>query len=499
MYAAATPALTRALAQCWAAIVAVNLACDSLAAPAETAPAASVGSDTCRSCHPDEYALWTQSDHHRSMRIATDATVLGDFSDAVVTFHSVETRFLKPDDAAFQVDTVDGSGDRDRFPVRYTFGHWPLQQYLVDAGEGRLQAFGIAWDARPTDQGGQRWFHLQPDEDIEPEHPFHWTRHALNWASQCAACHSTNVLKAANAGGTTASYAEVNVACEACHGAGGKHVRLVREGSPGASPHAGFPNGRTSQVVWRFPPGETIAEPDRPGSEREIDMCGGCHALRTPLTDNPMGHGFHDAYRLELARDGLYFLDGQIREETFVLGSFLQSRMHARGVTCGDCHDPHSGAPLAAGNAVCARCHQPGTYDVAAHHRHRPGEPGGACVDCHMPARTYMGVDARRDHAFTIPATGAVRRNRRTQRLHGVSRRADECLGPRTARGVGRARTGSLGAGPPSPVARRPAFGPGVDGLGRWRRTADGPGYLARRVGRPAGARGASPPRPRPG
>lgn len=380
-------------------MVAVNLACGVLAAPGETLADAFVGADTCRSCHADEYALWTQSDHFRSMRNATDETVLGDFSDAAVTFHGVETRFIKPGGRTFEVDTIGGSGERGRFPVRYTFGHWPLQQYLVDAGGGRLQAFGIAWDARRADHGGQRWFHLQPDEDIDPDHPFHWTRHALNWASQCAACHSTNVRKAASG----ATYSEVNVACEACHGAGGNHLRLVREGSAGTVAHAGFPNGPTPRVAWRFPPGEPIAAPDRSGDTREIDMCGGCHALRTALTDTPMGQGFHDAYRLELASDGLYFLDGQIHEETFVLGSFLQSRMHARGVTCGDCHDPHSGAPLAQRNAVCARCHQPAVYDVTAHHRHSPGEPGSACVDCHMPARTYMGVDDRRDHAFTIP------------------------------------------------------------------------------------------------
>ena len=378
------------------------------------------------------------------MRIATDATVLGDFADAAVTFHGVETRFLKPGGGTFDVDTIGGSGERGRFPVRYTFGHWPLQQYLVDAGGGRLQAFGIAWDTRRADQGGQRWFHLQPDEDIDPDHPFHWTRHALNWASQCAACHSTNVHKEPSAGereglaprmeepsagereglaprmeepsageregaplankaASGATYSEVNVACEACHGAGGNHLRLVHEGSASTVPHAGFPKGPTPRIAWRFSPGEPIAAPDRPGNAREIDMCGGCHALRTALTDTPMGQGFHDAYRLELARDGLYFLDGQIREETFVLGSFLQSRMHARGVTCGDCHDPHSGAPLAERNAVCARCHQPGVYDVTAHHRHAPGKHGSACVDCHMPARTYMGVDDRRDHAFTIP------------------------------------------------------------------------------------------------
>ena len=387
----------------WAATVAVTTVCDSPAAPAEAPADPFVGSDVCRSCHANEYALWTESDHYRSMRIATDETVLGDFAGAVVTFHDVETRFQRSATGPYEVESVGGSGERDRFPVRYTFGHWPLQQYLVDAGHGRLQAFGIAWDARPANQGGQRWFHLQPDEDIEPGHPFHWTGHALNWASQCAACHSTNVVTKAGAVGATATYSEVNVACEACHGAGGDHIRLVREDSHRTVPHAGFPNGPTQRVAWRFLPGEQIAAPDRRGSAREIDMCGGCHALRTPLTDTPMGQGFHDAYRLELAREGLYFLDGQIREETFVLGSFLQSRMHARGVTCSDCHDPHSGAPLAAGNAVCARCHQPGAYDVVAHHRHRPGEPGSACVDCHMPARTYMGVDDRRDHAFTIP------------------------------------------------------------------------------------------------
>ncbi|MCY3810687.1 MAG: multiheme c-type cytochrome [Gammaproteobacteria bacterium] len=403
MSAAAKRGHAQAFPRLWTVTVAVNLTCGSLAAPAQNSADTFVGSDACRSCHADEYALWTQSDHYRSMRIATDATVLGDFAGAAVTFHDVETRFLSPGASTFHVDTVDGSGERDRFPVRYTFGDWPLQQYLVDAGHGRLQAFGIAWDTRPADQGGQRWFHLQPGEDIEPDHPFHWTGHALNWASQCAACHSTNVAKVASAGVATATYSEVNVACEACHGAGGDHLRLVRAGSPETVPHAGFPNGPTPSVVWRLPPGEPIAVPDRPGNAREIDMCGGCHALRTALTDKPMGQGFHDAYRLELARDGLYFVDGQILEETFVLGSFLQSRMHARGVTCSDCHDPHSGAPFAEGNAVCARCHQPSVYDVAAHHRHRPGEPGSACVDCHMPARTYMGVDDRRDHAFTIP------------------------------------------------------------------------------------------------
>jgi len=43
------------------------------------------------------------------------------------------------------------------------------------------------------------------------------------------------------------------------------------------------------------------------------------------------------------------------------------------------------------------------SYDSPAHHFHSPGSPGALCVNCHMPARKYMGIDARRDHAIRIP------------------------------------------------------------------------------------------------
>jgi hypothetical protein len=46
------------------------------------------------------------------------------------------------------------------FEIRYTFGIALLQQYLIAFPDGRMQALGIAWDSRPKDKGGQRWFHL---------------------------------------------------------------------------------------------------------------------------------------------------------------------------------------------------------------------------------------------------------------------------------------------------------------------------------------------------
>ena len=377
------------------------------AAGAQSAPPGAdgyVGAAACGGCHPAQLAAWRRSDHFQSMRGADEGTVLGDFSDVRVTFNGTETRFLRRGDAHF-VETAGDGGERGMYPVRYAFGWRPLQQYLVDAGGGRLQAFDIAWDTRSVDEGGQRWFHLQPEETITPGHPFFWTGHAMNWASHCADCHSTNVVKTpdAKAGGFGIEYAEANVACEACHGPADEHVRLARSGSLAAVRHAGFGAGPARRIAWRLLPDDRIATPQGPGDAREIDMCGGCHALRTPLVADTAGKPFHEAYRIEFVDEAHYFADGQIREESFVLGSFLQSRMHGRGVTCGDCHDPHSGTLVAEGDGVCAQCHRAEAYDARAHHGHAPGGPGGACVDCHMPARTYMGVDDRRDHSFPIP------------------------------------------------------------------------------------------------
>ena len=337
------------------------------------------------------------------MQAATAATVAGDFSDVRFTFHGMDTRFFREGDDHF-VETVGLSGDRGKFPVRYTFGYRPLQQYLLDRGDGVLQAFDVAWDTRPA-PAGQRWYHLQPDEPMAPEHPFFWTGHAMNWSSHCADCHSTRVVKHFDA--TTrrfrTDYAEANVGCEACHGPADEHVRLASSGTLSESTHSGFAVRLGKRVQWRFAPGEPIASPFGSLTDHDTDMCGGCHSLRTPLVTDAVGRPYHEAYRLELPDDIRYFPDGQIREEVFVLGSFLQSKMHVRGVTCGNCHEPHSGDLLLPGNGVCAQCHRADAYDVASHHRHPPGKPGSACVDCHMPARTYMGVDDRRDHSFPIP------------------------------------------------------------------------------------------------
>lgn len=137
--------------------------------------------------------------------------------------------------------------------------------------------------------------------------------------------------------------------------------------------------------------------------DRQVESCARCHSRRVPIAAWEHGHPLLDTHWPSLLEEGLYFPDGQILDEVYVYGSFLQSRMYQAGVTCSDCHEPHSLTLRASGNALCTRCHEPKVYDVREHHFHEPGTRGASCVECHMPARTYMVVDPRRDHSIRIP------------------------------------------------------------------------------------------------
>ncbi len=363
----------------------------SLQAQAEPA---FVGSGDCRTCHQEAYNLWRESDHYRAMAVAEPGNVLGDFADVRVAFHGITSRFYQTDGKYF-VETL-GAAGQAQFEISYTFGHYPLQQYLVAMADGRLQVLNTAWDSRPLDEGGQRWFHLQPDESADS--PFFWTRHLQNWNSRCADCHSTNLVKGYDpeTHRYTTSFSEPNVACEACHGPGSEHIAAARAGQNAPGEIAGAGN----TMAWRFKPGAAIAVGTGEISASQIDMCGGCHSRRAVVAATG---AYADRYQLALLEAGLYHADGQIEDEVFVLGSYLQSKMHAAGVTCSNCHEPHSGKLVLAGNNLCAQCHRPEVFATTEHHLHPVGSAGGQCVACHMPATTYMLTDDRRDHRFGIP------------------------------------------------------------------------------------------------
>ena len=371
-----------------------------------------VGRQSCAECHPDEDRLWRGSHHDLAMQEANDRTVLGDFDDARFTYAGVTSTFFRRD-GGFFVRTDGPDGEPREFEIRYTFGAVPLQQYLVELEGGRLQALTVCWDTRPAREGGQRWFHLYPDEEIGPDDPLHWTGPFQNWNYMCAECHSTEVKKGYDpaADRYTTTWSEIDVSCEACHGPGSEHVEwgqaVVLEMTPPDVGHMGLAvrledPGRDTWIIDRETDKGTRLAP--PVETAELETCARCHSRRTALTDDYVhGRPLEDSHRLALLDEELYHADGQILEEVYVHGSYLQSRMHAAGVTCSDCHDPHSLDLLFPGDQVCARCHTAAKFDTADHHFHQPGTEGSHCVDCHMPPKNYMVVDPRHDHSLRIP------------------------------------------------------------------------------------------------
>ncbi|GAM64221.1 probable deca-heme c-type cytochrome [Vibrio ishigakensis] len=84
-------------------------------------------------------------------------------------------------------------------------------------------------------------------------------------------------------------------------------------------------------------------------------------------------------------------------------GSYLQSKMAEKGVSCTNCHDPHTSKLAIPQEAVCAQCHIPTEFSPEIHTFHKADSEASQCVTCHMPETTYMQVDPRRDHSWQIP------------------------------------------------------------------------------------------------
>lgn len=153
--------------------VAGLLSVHSAKADAQTdASAKFVGAQACAGCHAPETERWKTSHHALAMQKATAATVFGDFTNATLTHHGVTTTFSR-DGEKFMVRTEGPDGALHDYEIAYAFGVSPLQQYLIAFPGGRYQALGIAWDSRPKERGGQRWFPLYPAQILRAGDSLH--------------------------------------------------------------------------------------------------------------------------------------------------------------------------------------------------------------------------------------------------------------------------------------------------------------------------------------
>ncbi len=384
--------------------------------PFDLSKATYVGQQSCIKCHANESQKWINSHHDLAMQVASDETVLADFDNAQLTHDGITSRMFR-DGKRFIVHTEGPDGSMQDFEVKYVFGVSPLQQYMVEfpVSNGnaqseasreltltsvkttasssvdlpRIQVLRISWDTEKKE-----WFHLDPPDvkgKLAPSDDLHWTGVAQRWNTMCAECHSTDYQKKFDdqRGGYHSTFVEIDVSCEACHGPGSVHLELAAKWLPG----------------WNRTRGYGLANL-KLSAENQIQACAPCHSRRSVVkTGMKAGENYYDYYSNQLLTEGIYYPDGQVLDEDYVHGSFIQSKMYHKGIRCTDCHDPHSAKLKHDGNQVCTSCHQhpAAKYDSVAHHFHKIGSEGAMCVNCHMPTTTYMEVHARRDHSIRIP------------------------------------------------------------------------------------------------
>ncbi len=402
------------------------------AAPYDLSQARYVGQAKCAECHSDQAHQMLDSHHQLAMQPATQASVLADFDNASYVHHDVTSRMFRRGDK-FMVSTEGPDGKLGEFEVKYVFGVTPLQQYMVEfpnssdlkadsktdsetssatdsatstlatGGIPRVQVLRLSWDTERKE-----WFYLAPPdvpEKLAASDDLHWTGVAQRWNNMCADCHSTDFHKnfvppSPSAlpdpvplgdipGSYHSTFVEMHVSCEACHGPGSVHVDLAAKWFPG----------------WNRQRGYGLANL-KASAENQIQACAPCHSRRSTLYEGfRAGDNYYDFYTNQLLTEPTYYPDGQVLDEDYVHGSFIQSKMYHKGIRCSDCHDPHTARLKHEGNQVCTSCHQhpQAKYDSVAHHRHQPGTAAAQCVNCHMPTTTYMAVDARHDHSLRIP------------------------------------------------------------------------------------------------
>lgn len=375
-----------------------------------------LGSGRCVACHQSAAAAWKGSDHANAWTEASPENIRADFNGTEYTLGDMTARFTLGKNGRPHVSVTERDGATTEYDVHSVIGVEPLQQYIIETAPGRLQSFDVVWD---TVKGG--WFHLYPEQNYAPSDGLHWTGPYKTWNSRCATCHATGFR--ANYDLSTRRFSstqvEIGVGCEACHGPGSAHVQWAE-------------NRATTQEA---PPKAYGFAVDLANPAQVLEQCATCHSRREPFMDgNPMpGTPFHDAYNLSLLREGTYQADGQILDEVFEYGSFLQSKMFAKGVVCVNCHLPHEAGLVAEGNAVCLQCHSPAgnpefpslplkVFDGPEHTHHAEGSTGAQCRNCHMVERAYMGNDWRADHSFRIPRPD----------LHAATQASDACSGCHT-------------------------------------------------------------------
>ncbi len=348
----------------------------------------------CAACHGKEFEAWKDSGHAHAWRKLSPAADEAAFQGQRLRAHGEELCFTRKEDGTPVVQNISTGKE---YAVDSVAGHKPFIQYLVKGERGALQSLSAGWDV----QRGE-WFDTMAEDarllregsaERRPGDWGHWLGGGMTWNSQCASCHMSSYQKNydAGAGSYASTWLEPGVTCIQCHAL--KEVIKKDNGRP-------IRRNKNNRLT----------------AKQISDTCAACHARREELRPGfREGDLFDDYFRLELPLvEGIFWPNGMQRDEVYTETGMRLSPMGKAGVTCLDCHDPHSNKlrlPME-DNSLCLRCHGSGrevngtkapVIDMNTHSPCPPESLGARCVECHMPASGYMARDLRRDHSFGSP------------------------------------------------------------------------------------------------
>ena len=275
-------------------------------------------------------------------------------------------------DGKFFVETDGPDGKLATFEVKYTFGVDPLQQYLIEFPDGRLQALSIAWDTRPKEQGRPALVSPLSEradparrhpalDQAQPELELHVRRMPFDRRAQELRCGRRSFRDDLGGDQRRLRGLPRPGLRSRCLGAGPAELVAVRKAD---DPTRAFRSLRRTQ---RASAGRSIRRPATPRAAVRRHPCArrsrpAASATRAAASSPKIGFrvvGYPTRTAFRRSSRGLYHADGQMLDEVYNYGSFKQSKMFAAGVTCSDCHEPHSAKLRAPGDGVCVQCHAP--------------------------------------------------------------------------------------------------------------------------------------------
>lgn len=344
-----------------------------------------VGPDACATCHEDAVADWKKSHHAKANRPVSIEHDRGAFTPARYVEESGVTYELAENNGKFELRVLEEGESPLVYDLVGVIGYTPLRQYLAELPGNKFQTISATYDVIED-----RWLDVYAGQDRLPGEWGHWTGQGMNWNSNCAYCHTTEYQKGFNfeSNSYDPKWIQQGIACAECHTGLEDHIAEAQSDNYTAKPI--------------------------PNKVATIQNCATCHSRRDQLTADAykFGDAYDDHFTLSLPdQPNLYHPDGQIIDEDFVYGSFQMSRMAHAGVSCMDCHNPHTLEHIlpVENNMLCMRCHEAGGTMEAPiikpteHSFHPASSTGNRCVECHMPQTTYMQIDDRADHGFHSP------------------------------------------------------------------------------------------------